>query len=490
MRVRKIAGSLLVIGMTVQILWGIVWILCNFPSGWTYPEGEYYIAVADSRILDEYTGVLYPALIKSCQVVMGGLGLPFEGFLYVVQISVAFVCYSAFVMLCRWNRNAVNSCRDRDTANGCRDREEQGFQRGRNRKMLLHAGFGGLYLLTVPLCVQWHLSILPQSLISAVFLLLLGLCIRATGNGDYCNRSFAIEVCILWAIMTLLVPDYWWLAAVPVIYAAHLFARKNGLKGLAGFVVVAVLTSVLAVGTNKAVQTPGSSGKIQRSLGASMVSRMVWPNFDTTYFFWPDEIKDVMTLEEGREISSHADQVQMVFGPLVEETYGKEKADNMYWQMAISCLKVRTKEIVRAIWEDLVAYLFAPWQVKTQLDGSGLSYSGWNYDKMKIDTPRLSRYYMDYGLVSFRVGLLLSVCLGGWKAVRKIRDHGIKGLKMRSLKMRGSKAGGALMVLCVLSQAVWYTMSGGGMMDYRNVPVVILLWYYLILYSTDVCLKE
>lgn len=460
MRVRKIATSLLVMGMTVQILLGVVWILCNFPSGWTYPESEYYITVADSWVFDEYTGVLYPVLIKGCQVVMGFLGLPFEGLLYLVQIIVAFVCYTAFVILCLWNT-------------------------GRTHKRLLRAAFGGLYLLTVPLCVQWHLSILPLSLVSSLFLLLLGMCIRAAGNDDYRHRDLALWAGVIWALMTLLAPDYWWLGAVPVACIACLLFRQNGLKGLLRVLMVAVIAGVLAVGINKAVQTPGSSGKMQRTLGAAMVSRMVWPNFDTTYFFWPDEIKAVMTFEEARDISGHADQVQRVFGPLVEETYGKEKADEMYWQMAISCMEIRTKEIVQAIWEDFSAYLFTPWQVKNQLDGSGLSYSGWNYDKMKTDTPGLTRWYMDYGLVSFRVGLIVSLCLAAWNMVRKFWGTG------HSRTDGNKRSGGyALLVLCALSQAVWYTMSGGGMMDYRNVPVVILLWYYIILYSTDVCMKE
>ena len=468
MRVRKIASCLLVIGMSVQILMGIVWILCNFPSGWTYPEAEYYISVADSWVLDEYTGVLYPVLIKGSQIVMGCLGLPFEGLLYLVQIIASFVCYSAFVILCRWNR-------------------------GRNPQSLLRGAFGGLYLLTVPLCVQWHLSILPLSLLSSLFLLLLGLCIRAAGNDEYCGRNLAVWMGILWALMTLLAPDYWWIALVPVVFAGILLVKKNGLKGLAGFVIVAVMASVLALGTNSAVQTPGSSGKIQRTLGAAMVSRMVWPNFDTTYFFWPDEIKAVMNFEESREISTYADQVQRVFGPLAEKTYGRENANEMYWQMAISCVEIRTKEIVQAIWRDFTAYLFTPWRVKNQLDGSGLSYSGWNYDKMKTDTPRLTRWYVDYGLVSFRVGLIVSVCLAAWKMIGKFGGENKPDRKKSGTQgclRKGRYAGYVLVVLCALSQAVWYTMAGGGMMDYRNVPVVILLWYYVILYSTDLCLKE
>ncbi len=261
MRVRKIASSLLVIGMTVQILLGVVWILCNFPSGWSFPKSEYYISVAESKLLDEYTGILYPALIKGFRVVAGLLGVSFEGLLYLCQIIAAFVCNSVFVLLCRWDRECINSCR---------------------RKELLYAGFGGLYLMTVPLCVQWHLSILPHSFVSSLFLLLLGLCVRAAGNSDYCDYKLAINIGILWWLVTLLAPDYWWFGLVPAIYAAYLLSRKNGLRGFACFVLVAVVASTLSVGANKMVQIPGSSGKIQKTLGASMVSRMVWPNFDTT----------------------------------------------------------------------------------------------------------------------------------------------------------------------------------------------------------------
>ena len=448
MRVRKTAASLLVIGMTVQILLGILWILCNFPSGWTYPETEYYIAVADSWVLDEYTGVLYPVLIRGCRVLMGRLGVPFEGLLYLVQISVAFVCDSAFVMLCRWGL--------------C------------GRKMLLRAGFGGLYLLTVPLCVQWHLSILPHSFLSSLFLLLLGLCIRAVRHKEYCNAKLVIQVAILWAVMTLLHPDYWWFGLIPVLYIAYLFLRKKAFTMFVCVLAAAVISSVLAVGINTLVQMPGSSGKIQKSLGASMVSRMVWPNFHTNYFFWPDEIKAIMTQVDGMNISAHADLVQTSFGPMVEEAYGKDKADEMYWQMAINCFTVRTKEVITAIGEDFVAYLFTPWQGKSHLDGSGLSYSGWHYDKMRTETPKLTRWYVDYGLISFGIGMILVVCL-----------EIVKCIKARHIRVTGCRAGCSLPLLCVLFQVVWYTMAGAGMMDYRNVPVVILLWYYVLIVGME-----
>lgn len=457
MRVKKTAVSLLVMGMAVQILLGAGWLLCNATAAWTYPESAYYLSVADTFVMDEYTGVLYPVLIRACQIVEGGLGLPFEGVLSLLQIVVAFFCYSGFVALCR-------------SRNGEKNRKQHGFNI-----------FGGLYLLTVPLCVQWHLSVLVRSLVSSLFLLALGLCVRAARHPGYANGKFWITANGFWVILALLSPDYVWLGLILVIFAAILVVRarkaegkKCGKKAVLLSLAVFLVAGGLAAGINPALQSPGSSGKIQRSLGAAMLSRMVWPNFDTNYFFWPQEIKDIMTLQEGRDISAHADLVQTAFGPLVEKTYGKEKANEFYWQMALNCMGIRTKEIIKAVYEDFTAYFFPPWKVKSQLDGSGLSFSGWHYDKMRTRWPRLTRLYVDYGLVSFRVGLL-TVC-------------GL--LVLRVLKERREKAVWGMFLCVALSQAFWYTMAAGGMMDYGNVPVVILLWYSVILFGARPRMEE
>ena len=40
-----------------------------------------------------------------------------------------------------------------------------------------------------------------------------------------------------------------------------------------------------------------------------------------------------------------------------------------------------------------------------------------------------------------------------------------------------------LSVCCILTQAVWYTMSGTYQMDYKNVPVIIALWYSVVIWG-------
>jgi hypothetical protein len=137
--------------------------------------------------------------------------------------------------------------------------------------------------------------------------------------------------------------------------------------------------------------------------------------------------------------------------------------------MALSCIRVRTKEVLTSVGNDFTGYLAAPWQVKAQLDGNGLSFAGWHYDKMKTETPKLTRWYVDYGLISFRIGIVVAaflwICTKPWKG---------------SKASRGSRLFFWFPAVAALAQAVWYTMAAGGMMDYRNVPVVILLWYSII----------
>lgn len=454
--IKQVLKRFLLILMTVQILLGMMWILCNFFRAEQFSETERYVSAAAGGAIDEYMGVLYPVLIKTAQVLTSPFGGQYEIVLCLLQLIVAFIGCSGFVALA----GCTTIAGDVTITDG---RTKQSW-------------FGGLFLMTIPLNVQWHLTILPNSLVASLFFLLLGIVIRAYHDPGFRNIRMICRVSILWALMILLMPDYLWFGAVPVVFGAVLVIRQSGklvkgkqyLNSLGRIVVVLLLSAVLAGGINSLVQKPGSGGRIQKSLGASMVSRLVWPNFGTNYFFWPEEIKTIMTEAEGSEISQYADNVQLVFGPMVEAAYGQEEADRLYWNMALQCVKDRTKETLQAIGEDLKAYLCPPWVVKDQLDGAGLSYSGWNYGKMRSAAPALTKWYVNYGLYVFRVGIVIALAYGVLKRLYKK-----KGRKKRCGAI-------ILSVSCIILQAVWYTMSGAGMMDYGNVCVITMLWYSII----------
>ncbi len=458
--------GLLWIGMTVQIILGAAWIIGNLPAQGLFPDTAYYLKAAAGGARDEYVGVLYPLLVRILWGIGSLWGIGGEWLLSLLQLGAAALCGFGFLSLC-------------DIGGGF-----PGW-----KKIL-----GTSYLVTIPLCVQWHLTILPRSFVGSLTFLLLGVCIRNFLEDQAHGARRICQSAVIWVILTWLDPDAWWLGGILVLFVVIGFlARHRGRKGaktqgdmtrgkgakaqgdmargkgviLLGVLAVVLTAGLVAQGGNRLFREPGCNGRIQRSLGSALVSRFVWPNFGKNYFFWPDEIKEIMTPEEGAAYL--ADDVGRVFGPLAEKAYGKERANELYWEMALQCFGNRTKEVASAIKEDFLSYLFLPWRVYAQLHGMGLSYSGWNYSKMLEKTPLLSKRYMDYGLLSFQIGFWCVALLAGISVYEKRKGGG-----------RLSLACVVVVILCLGSQSFWYTMSGAGMMDYGNVTAVSLLWFGMI----------
>lgn len=500
---REVLRCLLKIGMAVQILMGFIWIGGNFISlikdggfltedllktvlegngemrkTWDgyYGESDLYLKAAVDFMMDEFTGPLYPVLLTGLKGMAGGFNKAFELLLYFFQCVVSFLCCLCFIR--RWMF-------------GGRKKEEL------LKKEIL---FYGSFLFTIPFLLQWYLAILPISLFASGYLLLLEICRNEVckmesspqKGGSALNLSKPnglpgqvvkdlLRSLLLWLLLTLLMPDAWWFCLLPVLYLAgkciKIFdvpKKKACCIGLAALLAAAALAGP---GLNRLVQTPGSSERMQRSLGAAMVSRMVWPNFGKNFFFWPQEIKELMTEEEAASMTWHADDVQRKFGPLVEEAYGRKEADRLYFQMAFSCLKVRTKEVLSAIGEDFAAYLLAPFAIPVQLNGTGLSLSGWNYGKMRCRMPHFTGLLIGYDAVAVRIGMLLILVI--FFLQRKAAHKGAQGTPQGVPRKKQER--NVLFLSCMLFQAVWYTFSGAGMMDYGNVPFVIQFWYILLL---------
>jgi hypothetical protein len=99
-------------------------------------------------------------------------------------------------------------------------------------------------------------------------------------------------------------------------------------------------------------------------------------------------------------------------------------------------------------------------------DREGLWYL---YDKMRENAPKITKVYVNWGLSVFRTALLFAVVCGVSACILN-----------RKQKKRNSI--GLLIMLsgCVLLHALWYTMSGAGMMEYGNVCVIQMLWYCAI----------
>lgn len=422
-----------------QILLGILWMLWNFGRLSQFALTGELMEISHTWILDEYTGIGYPAILFVCSWLQEWIKLPFYVWIYGIQLILAFCsgCYLLSVVF---------------------HKERQSFD----------TIWGSLYLMTIPMIVQCHLAVLPFSLALSCLYILLGSCLQALD----CQEMFGCRRAILLGFsmtgLVLLMPDYIWLLLLlgTVAVCVLLFREKRRAVCL---LLVFILSLGTGSGANALVQVPGSRGNIQKSISSMILSRVVWPYFDMDYYFWPVEIKEVMTQEMAWTVSCNAERVKDYFGPLVEERYGRRQASQLYLQMAKACFEVRTKDIVKQAAADLAVNACPQLSAGLQLRGVGTGLNAYNYNQMKEANSVLAKYYVNYSLNSFGVLLLLSGIGLIFNKVKKEKS----GIWRPALWIMG---------IAALWQVFYGTLAGAGMMDWKNVLFVAAFYGICILY--------
>lgn len=453
--VRRVAGMFLFIGISVQIVLGIFWMCANLSGFQEFGDSYEYMAASRNFLCDEYIGILYPVLIAGARGVEGLLSIPLSAVLYVVQIAGGFFAgFYLLGVLLPWGR--------------------------------LWRIWGSLGLLTIPMVMQCHMAVLPVSLVISCMLVMLGLAADTLKSGDGIRAISYVRMVPFWLAAGLLMPEYELLAGVPVLVIlafsliGMIHKKQKAWKSFwYGFAVtLAGAGMVLAMGS--LTRTPGSLGRMEKSLSAAAVSRFVWPWFLEHLSTWPGEIQEVMNMDDAIQISWYADHVTDMFGPLVEKAYGSTEAKRLYREMAFSSFRMHTKDILREVSFDATSYLFAPFRLGQKLNGYGNeSYSGRNYEIMKEHTPALTGWYMGYGSWWFLTGILAAAAAG------------------LCMLGAGKWRPGRFLVLFgtfVSVLTAYYVLRGAGMMDYKHAGVITTGWYLLMMAvmetSTNKSLEE
>ncbi len=439
--IAKLIEKVFLLLMSIQVILGCVWICQNMGHVPQFEESACLLQASKDWILDEYIGILYPLVIHFFSVIGNVFGLNFCIFLYIFQLGAAFFAGFYFLKKVIFSKRKV-----------------------RMGILCLTAA----YAVTFPPILQCHMSVLPYSAASSVMLCLLTE-IKLWREGT--DRLFAqglLKICLCCFVSALLLPDYIFLSGLTAVAAFVLYGRKQPKRILV--LVLAACMTILCTGTALTLtQKPGSLGRIQKSVGAVMVSRFVWPYFERNAFLWRDEVNDLFDHGKLDEIACYPERVIYDFGPGMEEIFGKEEANDIYWEMAIDSLFLRTKESIGELGRDLVANLTTPLSLQWQLKGKGVSYTGWNYERMKEKTPALTDYYVIYAAYSFDFMLLVSAALylsAGRKAYKK------------------SGGGfGLIVLLSAVATGLWYTMAGNGIQDYIKVVPISILWCLFLTYG-------
>lgn len=447
-KLEKIIRLTIYIWMGIQIALGVIWGVCNLAKVPAFEESRELLAMSKTLVADDYTGPLYLLLLRGCSMMTDLLGISVGVFLYPVQLLVAYLCYEYFLHKVVFR--------------------EQGQRLRVRKQMPFYVGF----ILTIPMVLQVHMAVLPYSIASSLLVALMAkmiwLCVFETKE----KKADAIQVAVLWICSALICPDYEWLCGFCVAGGVLWYGVVH--KHLCGRVMLGGLVAVLCIaGGNAFLQTPRSNGKMQKSVEGTLLRSVVWPNFVELSFFWPEEVRANWTTEDLMLISMMPERVSAEFGPVMEQKLGVKEAHRVYREMIMQTIKVNTRDVITGMGQEAVAYLCPPVSVKVQLQGAGESYTGWNYGRMKDYAPKVTRYYVECALSAWIYLLVAAGCL----CICRIQP------KQWQPKGKKSRFYGTLVYVSIMIFAVdvWYVLVSGNMQDYLKVPMITVLWAFLVI---------
>ncbi len=372
-----------------------------------------------------------------------------------------------------------------------------GFEGKREKRFL--RGYVCAFLLTVPCLLQMHMARLVWSPALSCFLWMLGLVMETAVRGV--SKKKVLFLTGAYFLYGVICPDGLWLGGI-LLFFCLLYRRKreritenrnkSGKEageqrekvpfGLAVFFTAAVIFLANA-GLNSAFP---EARRIYRenNPGTAAVSRFVWPNFASNYFFWDEEVKAVLSEEDAVRLCQRIDLLETEFYPAMVEAYGTGKATRLCLEMGYRCLMDRSRETVLEIGRDLKDHLLIPFTIENNLRGRGVSLTAWNYGRMRARSPVLVKYYVRYGSFELPILLLCSLLLW-WFHKNDRMSQWVKQQAENSEKPLFYKYGGGekisvqwkILFFVVILYTLWYTMRSNLPVDYKLVLPILFIWY-------------
>lgn len=321
-----------------------------------------------------------------------------------------------------------------------------------------------LAFLTFPMAMQCHLALLPYSFVSSLSFLELSYCREAMNAEKGVDLPCLAKGAACWLVLTLLLPEYGWLGAVPLVLTVliRLPAFRGRLRQLAySFIMIAAFGGIL-MGIGSFTRT---ENEYRRSFWFSMASRMAWPTIWNDALFWDRDLRSATNAVRW-EVSKRPHNMERVLQPVIEDAFDEEQAKDYYRSMAEVAWGGHKSMIIRQIGWDVLTYAAPEAVLQMQLVGEGYdAYSGRNYEIMGMKSPRLTKYYVNYSCWWFYVATVAALLLAAAK-----RMAGEKVFFRKAVVFF------AVVILFAGTAVAFYTLRGAGIADYKCTLAVSELW--------------
>lgn len=372
---------LIYIAVLAQLVFGTVYLVCNFSEYVIYPETEEMVHAARTLVFDEYIGFLYPLFIRVCLSVRNLCGVGY--YLFVHGIQVLAMLFSVYYMA-------------------------KPFFAGKRAWVV------AAYVMSIPMCMQTALMVSPFAFKTVFSFLIAGSMIRLWKDSKRVWIWAVMFGCF--ALSVFNVPDDLFIWGIPIFVfsLANCFRKSDKVHFVkrVGLVLLAVLVFTGAFVTVNGVTEAGARGRMRRSVESVMFQRTVWPDLGVKYNFLPSEIRQYISQEEAFMSDSSSEQILCFVGPTIERNEGTERAKELFLEAALQQLSYNKKELAGYILRDFAGYLLTPYSVVSYMQGENGSAYGTLYSRMAALNPQMTYSYFTVFFVSIFVltfGAILKV---------------------------------------------------------------------------------
>lgn len=467
----KMILTVAVILMSVQILTGMIWMFKNITAIPAFGDSGEYLNLSQTLELDEYRPVMYPLILRFVCSATPLLGIPYQTCMYILQTLVCFVSlyYGLSVIDHVLSGDPVFS--GNRLRQGAVVSQELNSLSARNRGThRCVRTFLALYLMTIPMITFMNFCILTDSLAVSMLVVFLSsliiMCSREqVSPGNYVLMALSLIVesllradrlysCLLLAVIAFL---------VKILRMRE--EKRERRRAIAAMLCVCLSVVAIVRGVSAVTQTPGLNGRVRTNLEFVLLDRIVWPNMTANYESFPQDIRDVITLEDAKTFDKHNNNVMYYLAPMLEEKCGQEKARTMYCTMARIVFENQTKKVLFDIGEDIAAMFFTP--LSSLLNTKRLCSKGdsWNVHCMSSVTPNLTRRYNAWYQYTF---LILAV-MGMVCAVFSVFDRKRKGLQRLFRTLLPYFGMSVILTL-------WFSLGDGAPPNDRYALIIYLFW--------------
>jgi preprotein translocase subunit SecG len=478
--IAQILRFMLVIGLSVQVVLGMLWLIFNISvvpdfeqtglglqqsyEGWwlSFLVNPYDLLAAFLYRLTGYRELWYAIFLYTIQLTIAWLG----GYRLLRVLCVMFESKRTFKRL-DWYARLWRADGSKFESKGTFKRLDW-YARLWRVDGSKYAKIGAFCVLFIPMTLQCHLAVLPESLASSFFLFS---CAEAFAGRETFHPFQALS---FWVISIWILPAYALLGIPVVLFVlARVFLHLRGARGLRASSLLVIVLFGLFLGFWK-VELGYENGINGFSLSVSQatLSRVSWPVFEKVLPYLPSQVKEVVSAQDIRLIHERPEEITQILVPELVDKVGQEETIRLLYDTAKICLDYHTKQVVGQILTDIVSYMITPVALVWQLSGEGTeSFGGQNYARMKAQAPGITKIFVWYTFCWFVLGIVVTVLL-----------HLLNTFCMNQQKSSDKtyKWKIALFCTCVatsLCVAVVYTLQGASMMDYKKGIIPTLLWY-------------